>query len=133
MSPAPPPELTPGERLLADEVLTGRGIVVNVRRAGPHARLVPWLCDQGLLVYVGHAGNRHAWPESDFANPFHREARIDRDGMLARYRDWLQGRRDLLERLAAGELRGRALGCWCAPLACHADVLLQYGGADADR
>jgi hypothetical protein len=133
VSPAPPPEptpagLTPGERQLADEVLAGRGAVVNVRRAGPHARLVPWLSDSGLLVYVGHAGRRHAWPESDFANPFHREARVDREGMVARYRDWLAGEPDLLARLAGGELRGRALGCWCAPLSCHADVLLGYGG-----
>lgn len=38
----------------------------------------------------------------------------------------LVGRCDLLDRIAAGELKGRALGCWCAPLACHADVLLEY-------
>lgn len=146
MSPAPPPErltpperailperLTPGERALADEVLAGRGVVVNVRKAGPHARLVPWLADHGLLVYVGHAGTRHGWPESDFANPFHREARLDREGMVARYRDWLAGAPDLLDRLAAGELRGRALGCWCAPRTCHADVLLEYGDRDAHR
>jgi hypothetical protein len=30
-------------------------------------------------------------------------------------------RADLLGRL--GELRGKALGCWCAPELCHADVL----------
>lgn len=128
MSLAPPPGLTSAEAPLAAEVLAGRGVVVNVRRAGPHARLVPWLAQNTLLVYVGHAGNRHAWPESDFANPFHRQARFDRDGMVARYRDWLLGETALLDRLAAGELRGRALGCWCAPLACHADVLLEYEG-----
>jgi hypothetical protein len=120
-----PPGLTAAERLLADVVLAGRGAVVNVRRAGPHARLAPWLLGNGLLIYVGHAGNRHAWPESDFANPFHREARSDRAGMVSRYRDWLVVESGLLDRLAAGELRGRALGCWCAPLACHADVLLE--------
>lgn len=130
--PQTPPGLTPGERRLADEVLAGRGVVVNVRKAGPHPRLVPWLSENGLLVYVGHAGNRHAWPESDFANPFHREARVDRDGMVGRYRDWLADRSDLLDRLAAGELSRRALGCWCTPRACHADVLLEYGGTDAD-
>jgi hypothetical protein len=120
--------LSPAELLLADEVGAGGGVVVNVRRSGPHARLVPWLSENGLLVYVGHGGNRHSWPESDFANPFHREAKRDRERMVARYRDWLAGETELLSRLATGELRGLALGCWCAPLACHADVLLEYGG-----
>jgi hypothetical protein len=140
VSPASPPEQTPGgppppgltaaERRLAEEVTAGRGVVVNVRKAGPHARLIPWLSASDLLVYVGHSGTRHAWPESDFANPFHREARLDREGVVARYRDWLTGEPELLERIAAGELRGRALGCWCAPLPCHADVLLEYSNAD---
>jgi hypothetical protein len=26
---------------------------------------------------------------------------------------------------ALPELKGRVLGCWCAPLACHGDVLAQ--------
>ncbi len=111
------------ERSLARAVLDGRTVVVNVRRGGPHRNLVPWLAEAGLLTYVGHAGARHAWPESDFANPFVRLRDVDRDEMVARYREWLAGRAGLVSRLRAGELTGRALGCWCAPAACHADVL----------
>lgn len=110
------------ERELAARVLAGETVVVNVRRGGPHRNLVPWLVEEGRLTYVGHAGPRHAWPESDFANPFV-GLRADRAGMVARYRDWLDGREPLLARLRAGELTGRALGCWCAPHDCHADVL----------
>lgn len=29
------------------------------------------------------------------------------------------------------ELRGKDLVCWCAPLPCHADVLLKYANAVA--
>jgi len=111
------------ERELAIAVLSGETVVVNVRKGGPHRRLVPWLVAEGLLTYVGHAGNRHDWPESRFANPFVKQARGDRAGMVARYRDWLHEHPLLLEKVP--DLAGRALGCWCAPEACHADVLAE--------
>jgi hypothetical protein len=84
---------------------------------------VPWLVDEGLLTYVGHAGARHDWPESPFANPFVKLAGGDRATMVARYREWLRERQVLLRRLPG--LAGRALGCWCAPQECHADVLVE--------
>jgi hypothetical protein len=30
---------------------------------------------------------------------------------------------------ALGELRGMDSACWCAPLACHGDVLLRLANA----
>jgi Domain of unknown function (DUF4326) len=62
----------------------------------------------------------------DRATPWGNLFVIGRDGdratVIARYRDdHLPVRPDLLARL--DELRGKALGCRCAPLACHADVL----------
>jgi hypothetical protein len=115
---------TAAERELADAVRQGRSVVVNVRKSGPHKHLVPWLVEQDLITYIGHAGPRHQWPESVFANPFVREAKQDRKKMVEHYREYLEGREDLLKRV--GELRGRALGCWCAPQPCHGDVLLEY-------
>lgn len=122
--PAGAERWTAAERELATAVLSGETVVVNVRKAGPHKRLVPWLVDEGLLTYVGHAGRRHDWPESDFANPFVKLAGTDRVTMVARYRDWLHERPAVLRRIPA-ELAGRAIGCWCAPAACHADVLAE--------
>ena len=116
---------TDEERELAEQVSAGGSVVVNVRKSGPHKHLVPWLVERDLLRYVGHAGNRHSWPESDFANPYVREAKTDRKAMVRHYREYLETRPDLVERLRGGELDGRALGCWCAPLPCHADVLLE--------
>lgn len=111
------------ERQLADELAAGLTIVVNVRKSGPHRKLVPWLAGQKLITYVGHAGQYHDWPGSDFANPFYREASRNRERSIAHYRRWLDEHPELLRRIADGELTGRALGCWCAPLDCHADIL----------
>ncbi len=122
---------TAAEQELAAAVLSGETVVVNVRRSGPHRRLVPWLVEAGLLTYVGHAGARHAWPESDFANPFVGLRDVDRETMVARYREWLHGRPALLRRIPE-ELAHRALGCWCAPESCHADVLAEES-RNADR
>lgn len=117
---------TDEERALRERVLAGHSVVVNVRKSGPHRHLVPWLVAEGLITYVGHAGNRHSWPESDFANPFVKEAKQDRAMMVRHYRDYLCDQPGLLRRLRDGELNGRALGCWCAPEPCHADVLVEY-------
>jgi hypothetical protein len=48
----------------------------------------------------------------------------DRAAVIAAYRDrYLPSRPDLLARL--DELRGKALGCCCAPEGCHGDVLIE--------
>jgi hypothetical protein len=38
-----------------------------------------------------------------------------------KYRDWIAIRPELLAQLS--ELRGKTLGCYCKPEACHGDVL----------
>lgn len=43
--------------------------------------------------------------------------------VIESYRRWIRGRPELLERL--GELEGKRLACWCAPRACHGDVLAE--------
>jgi hypothetical protein len=113
------------ERALAYAVLDGRTVVVNVRKSGPHKHLVPWLDEVGLLTYVGHAGPRHSWPESDFANPYLNLRDVSRTEMVRHYRKWLAAQPDLVRRIHDGELTGRAVGCWCAPEKCHADVLAE--------
>src|SRR5258707_5579815 len=56
-----------------------------------------------------------------WGNPFH----IGRDGtraeVIAKYEAWIQTQPNLLAALP--ELRGKRLGCWCKPKACHGDVL----------
>lgn len=70
-------------------------------------------------VYVGRP--------TKWGNPFV----IGRDGtreeVIAKYRDWTQ--RGGIAADARAELRGKDLVCWCAPAACHADVLLELANA----
>ena len=65
--------------------------------------------------------------ESRWFNPF----KIGRDGsreeVIGKYRARLLRRPDLMAALP--KLRGKDLVCWCAPDACHADVLLELANA----
>lgn len=47
-----------------------------------------------------------------------------REEAVNKYREWLLAQPELIER-AKKELKGKLLGCWCAPLACHGDVLVE--------
>lgn len=73
-------------------------------------------------VYIGRG--------SEWGNPFRIGPDGDRAAVIRKYRQWLYQRPNLVER--AQELKGKRLGCFCAPLACHGDVLvgLLEGGED---
>jgi hypothetical protein len=64
-------------------------------------------------VYIGRG--------SKWGNPF----RIGKDGtradVIRKYEAWLQEQPELLA--ALHELRGKTLGCFCAPKPCHGDIL----------
>jgi hypothetical protein len=61
--------------------------------------------------------------DSIWGNPF----LIGRDGtrteVIVKYEAWIRNRPDLLAQLP--RLKNKILGCWCAPLACHGEVLLK--------
>jgi hypothetical protein len=72
-------------------------------------------------VYVGRP--------SEWGNPF-----SEKSGTMAKYRvktraiaiarfeECLLSQPELVKRVKA-ELRGKILGCWCAPKDCHADII----------
>ena len=82
---------------------------------------------QDCDVYVGRRCTMGGWnlPESKWHNPF--VVARDRSLAVAQYREWIQKQPELMA--ALGELKGKVLGCWCAPQSCHADVLAEL----ADR
>lgn len=67
-------------------------------------------------VYIGRG--------SIWGNPYV----IGKDGtraeVLAQYRTYLESSPDLLSQVY--NLRGKTLGCYCAPLSCHGDILAEY-------
>lgn len=58
---------------------------------------------------------------SQWANPYHVGVDGTRDQVVQKYREWVIRQPRLLRDLRG--LRGKTLGCACAPLACHGDVL----------
>jgi len=64
-------------------------------------------------VYIGRP--------SKWGNPFV----IGRDGtreeVIKKYKAWIKTQPHLMASLH--ELKGKTLGCWCAPRPCHGDVL----------
>lgn len=71
-------------------------------------------------VYVGRP--------SKWGNPFAIGVDGTRDDVLVKYMLWLCSEDALMH--ALGELRGKDLVCWCKPLPCHADILLELANAD---
>jgi len=64
-------------------------------------------------VYIGRP--------SKWGNPFAIGKDGDRETVIHKYQEWLHTQPDLLAALP--ELKGKILGCWCAPQACHGDIL----------
>lgn len=78
-------------------------------------------------VYVGRP--------SPLGNPYHLHTEADRSNVIAKYRVWLKRELSRENSLASREI-GRiatmvaegqdiCLLCWCAPRACHADVIAE--------
>jgi len=66
-------------------------------------------------VYIGRP--------SKWGNPFVVGVDGSRDEVIEKYEEWILNQQELVAALP--ELRGKVLGCWCAPLSCHGDVLIR--------
>jgi hypothetical protein len=79
----------------------------------PHALVVRQ--NQRHDVYIGRP--------SKWGNPFVIGKDGDRSQVIAKYRAWVVTQPHLMTALP--ELKGKVLACFCAPLACHGDVLAE--------
>lgn len=66
-------------------------------------------------IYIGRG--------SKWGNPFKIGWDGEREEIIDKYVEWIVEQPELMAALP--ELRGKVLGCWCKPLACHGDVLVQ--------
>lgn len=114
--PNPVDDFTDDERVLHKQLTAGETVVVSMRA---HQRLIAWAETRGLYQRIDRRG--------PWGNPFELPADGDRDTVIANYENhYLPYKPSLLDQLH--ELKGKALGCWCAPEPCHGDVL--KNGAD---
>lgn len=67
-------------------------------------------------VYIGRPG--------PFGNPFAITELVDRQTAIDLYKGWVRAQPDLLRRIRA-ECKGKTLGCFCKPLPCHGDILVE--------
>lgn len=79
-------------------------------------------------IYVGRG--------SKFGNPYsHKEGTSakwvveTREDAIRLYGEWLRAQPELMAAVKK-ELKGKTLGCWCKPLACHGDVLLKIANEE---
>lgn len=64
-------------------------------------------------VYIGRP--------SKWGNPFVVGSGTTRSEAVRKYEAWIREKPELMAALP--ELRGKVLGCWCAPRLCHGHVL----------
>ena len=64
-------------------------------------------------VYIGRP--------SKWGNPFSIGKDGNREEVIQKYEQWIKTQPHLVS--ALHELKGKTLGCWCKPKACHGDVL----------
>lgn len=53
-----------------------------------------------------------------------------RDEVIAKFESYLRSSPALVA-AAKQELRGKDLACWCAPLPCHAEVLMRIANEES--
>jgi hypothetical protein len=74
-------------------------------------------------VYIGRG--------SKWGNPFKIGVDGDRATVIARHEAWLRDQHNLLR--ALHELQGHDLICFCAPAACHGDLLLRLANGTREE
>lgn len=105
---------------------------VSFLRPLGYNNLQEWINDPNN-IYVGRAGivfiEKVRFPKTSsiFANPYKVGSDGTREEVIQKYETYIRGRLQsepaLVEQLRS--MKGKTLGCWCKPEACHGDVLLR--------
>ncbi len=89
----------------------GQAVVVNLKT---DTEIIQWAKARDLFIKVDRG--------TQWGNPYKIPLDGSREEVIDKYRELLN-RGTLMKRV--GQLKGRALGCHCAPRACHADLLAE--------
>lgn len=76
-------------------------------------------------IYIGRAGHGK---DGYFGNPFRLKNSEQRGATIERYRNYFHNRMQTDAEFSRRilELKGKTLGCFCKPEACHGDVIANY-------
>jgi hypothetical protein len=96
----------------------GRTRVVNIKDD-------PSIIRHPDFVYIGRYNSYYNLPQSKWANLYHIGVDGTREQVILKYEMHLPP----MLRNSLHELKGKILGCWCKPLACHGDVLVRLAEA----
>lgn len=104
-------QITTRDQKLIEALKRGETVVVNQK------------VDLAAIKYAEEHGKYVRCDRfSDFGNPFEMDKDGDRDEVCDNYEQhYLPFKPSIHKQLV--KLKGKALGCWCAPLRCHCDTL----------
>ena len=81
-------------------------------------------------VYIGRFGKEK---DGYFGNPFVMTEEAQRASSLRKYGEWflrrVNGDEEFRKRIEG--LKGKRLGCFCKPKACHGDIIAEYLNRDS--
>jgi len=97
------------------KIVEDGGTVVANMHSGKDEYLLRWARSTDRFVRIDR--------QSDWGNPFEIPGDGDRDAVCESYEIFFPRKFSLHNRL--DELRGKVLGCWCYPMRCHGDYLIQ--------
>ena len=98
------------EREMLDKIEKGETVVINMNL---HFHVLKYAKDKGIYKQI----DRY----SEFGNPFFLDSDGNRDQVCDGYIEYFKHKRSLHNKIK--DLKGKVLGCHCAPLRCHGDYL----------
>jgi hypothetical protein len=100
------------EQILFDKIEKGETVVINMNL---HFHVLKYAKDKGIYKQI----DRY----SEFGNPFFLDSDGTRDEVCDGYIEYFKHKRSLHSKVK--DLKGKVLGCHCAPQRCHGDHLKQ--------
>jgi len=100
------------EQDMLNKIANGETVVINMNT---HFHVLKYAKDKGIYKQI----DRY----SEFGNPFFLDSDGNRDQVCDGYEEYFKHKRSLHSKIK--DLKGKVLGCHCAPLRCHGDHLKQ--------